>query len=123
MTDPDTRKREADGNPTALCTSSSQIENIENPRSRNGTYKGYAILTFNDPKAANIAIEALNHEGHFNAKIDKDRIPASTQNNKSVGRKVCIDRIPSHHSRHFFCRLIEDCIPRLLYIANSFRHD
>jgi hypothetical protein len=46
MTDSDIRKRDADGSSTFLCTFSTQIEKIENPRSRSGTYKECATLTF-----------------------------------------------------------------------------
>lgn len=113
MADPHIRKREADGNPTSLRTVSNLIENIENPRTRYGTYKGYAILTFQTPKAAQLAVEALNHEGHFRAKIDKDQLPPYSE---PVIRTVYIGQIPPFYSRYFFSRLIEDCIPRSFII-------
>lgn len=125
MTDPNVRKRDEDGYPASLCTISSQIENIENPRARNGTYKGYAIFTFENPKAARLAVEALNHEEHFRAKIDKDQLPESPAPPKvhSVLRTICIDGIPPYCSRHFFSGLIEQCIAMLLLIPTPLSYD
>jgi hypothetical protein len=117
MTDPNIRKRDADGSSTFLCTFSNQIEKIENPRSRNGTYKGCATLTFKTPKAAKSAVDVLNHEGQFSAKIDKDQLPLfPIPYSESVSRTVYIDMIPPYNSRHFFLGLIKDYIIRSFII-------
>lgn len=114
MTDPNTRKHDADGNPVPLSAIESQIEYIHNATNRDGTYKGYAILTFTGAEAAALAVEALKREGYFNAKFDKDQSPESpvARHLESVRLQVRIGRIPQNFSRHYFTELLEECIPR-----------
>jgi hypothetical protein len=119
MTDRDTRMHKAAGNPAPLCRVESQIENILNARRGDGTYKGYAIITFKSPEAAALALKAVNREGNFIAKIDQDYLPESPtiQAVESVSKKVNVGRIPSHFTRLLFLRIVENCIPRSLYGA------
>jgi hypothetical protein len=71
MTDPNTRKHDADGNPVSLSAIESQIEDIHNATNRDGTYKGYAILTFTGAEAAALTVETLKREDYFNANLTK----------------------------------------------------
>jgi hypothetical protein len=114
MTDPNTRKHDADGNPAPLSAIESQIEDIHNATNRDGTYKGYAILTFTGAEAAALAVEALKREGYFNAKLDKDQLPEfpAARRLESVRFEVQIGSIPQNFSRHYFAELLEECIPR-----------
>lgn len=54
----------------------------------------YATLAFHTPKAAKFAVDALNHQGQFSAKIDKDHLPPfPIPYSESVSRTVYIGMI------------------------------
>ena len=69
---PDHGKQDPDGDPKSSRAFSSQIENIDKYRTRNGSHKGNAIFTFESPGSAKLTVNILNQEGQFGVQVYMD---------------------------------------------------